>query len=141
MSWLLDTCVVSELIRPRPNASVLKWVGERDEDDLFLSVLTIGEIEKGIAGLADSPRRHHLEKWVRTDLADRFRDRLLGIDSHIAARWGTITGTSEGRGHPLPVIDALIAATSLQHDLTIVTRNTNHLERCGARCFNPWGGI
>ena len=138
MSWLLDTCVVSELIRPRPTASVVEWVQERDEDDLFLSVLTIGEIEKGIAGLADSTKRRALEKWARIDLADRFRERLLVIDSRIAARWGMVAGTSEVHGRPLPVVDALIAATSLQHDLTVVTRNTVHLERCGARCLNPW---
>ena len=140
MSWLLDTCVVSELVRPRPKASVVSWVLERDEDELFLSVITIGELEKGIARLPDSPKRVALEQWVRRELADRFRDRLLAVDSGVAARWGALVGASEARGQPLPVIDSLIAATSLQHDLTVVTRNTDDLERCGARCFNPWVG-
>ncbi len=140
MSWLLDTCVVSELVRPRPKASVVRWVQEREEDELFLSVITIGELEKGIARLPASTRRTALEQWVRRDLADRFRGRLLVIDSGVAARWGTIVGASEVRGQPLPVIDSLIAATSVQHDLTVVTRNTDDLERCGARCFNPWVG-
>ena len=140
MSWLLDTCVVSELVRPRPKASVVSWVLERDEDELFLSVITIGELEKGIARLADSPKRVALEQWVRRDLADRFRNRLLAVDSGVAARWGALVGASEARGQPLPVIDSLIAATSLQHDFTIVTRNTDDLARCGARCFNPWVG-
>jgi toxin FitB len=140
VSWLLDTCVVSELVRPRPKASVVSWVLERDEDELFLSVITIGELEKGIARLRDSPKRVALEQWVRRELADRFRDRLLGIDSAVAARWGAMVGTSEARGQSLPVIDSLIAATSLQHDLTIVTRNTGDFERCGARCSNPWVG-
>ncbi len=140
MSWLLDTCVVSELVRPRPKASVVSWVLERDEDELFLSVITIGELEKGIARLPDSPKRIALEQWVRRELADRFRDRLLAVDSGVAARWGALVGASEARGQTLPVIDSLIAATGLQHDLTVVTRNTDDLERCGARCFNPWVG-
>jgi predicted nucleic acid-binding protein len=138
VSWLLDTCVVSELMRPRPKASVVSWVLERDEDALFLSVITIGELEKGIARLHDSPRRVTLEQWVRRELADRFRGRLLMVDSGVAARWGVLVGASEARGQPLPVIDSLIAATGLQHDLTVVTRNTDDLERCGARCINPW---
>jgi predicted nucleic acid-binding protein len=140
VSWLLDTCVLSELVRPRPKASVVRWIGERDEGDLFLSVITIGELEKGIAKLPDSTKRATLEQWVRRDLADRFRGRLLVIDAGVAARWGALVGVSEARGQPLPVMDSLIAATSLQRDLTIVTRNTDDLERCGARCFNPWIG-
>ena len=140
MSWLLDTCVVSELVRPRPKASVVSWVLERDEDELFLSVITIGELEKGIARLPDSPKRVALLQWVRRELADRFRDRLLAVDSGVAARWGALVGASEVRSQPLPVIDSLIAATGLQHDLTVVTRNTDDLERCGAHCFNPWVG-
>ena len=140
MSWLLDTCVISELVRPRPKASVVRWVRERDEDELFLSVITIGELEKGIAKLTDSTRRVTLEHWVRRELANRFRGRLLVIDSAVVARWGAVAGESEARGQPLPVIDGLIAATSLQHDLAVVTRNTDDFERCGARCFNPWVG-
>ena len=77
---------------------------------------------------------------MRREFADRFRDRLLAVDLGVAARWGALVGASEARGQPLPVIDSLIAATSLQHDLTVVTRNTDDLERCGARCFNPWVG-
>ena len=113
---------------------------ERDEDDLFLSVITIGELEKGIAKLPDSGKRASLEQWVRSELAGRFLGRLLVIDSRIAVRWGTLVGASEARGQPLPVIDSLIAATSLQHDLTVVTRNTDDFVRCGASCVNPWLG-
>ncbi len=138
MSWLLDTCVVSELVRPKPKASVVKWIRERDERELYLSVITIGELEKGIAKLSASKKRVALEQWVRQDLAARFRDRLLAIDANVAARWGAMAGASESRGQPLPVIDSLIAATSLQHDLVVVTRNTLDLERCGARCIDPW---
>ncbi|MEO8506096.1 MAG: type II toxin-antitoxin system VapC family toxin [Betaproteobacteria bacterium] len=138
MSWLLDTCVLSEWVRPRPKASVVRWVRERDEDDLFLSVLTIGELEKGIAKLPDSSKRAILEQWVRRELADRFRGRLLAIASRIAARCGTLVGASEAHGQPLPVIDSLIAATSLQDDLQVVARNTEELERCESSCVNPW---
>lgn len=140
MSWLLDTCVVSELVRPRPATSVVGWVRERDEDELYLSVITIGELERGIAKLPDSPKRVTLEQWVRRELTERFRGRLLAIDAGVAARWGAMAGAAEARGQPLPVIDGLIAATSLLHDLTVVTRNTDDLERCGARAFNPWPG-
>ena len=138
MTWLFDTCVISELVKPRPKASVVAWIEGRAEDDLFLSVLTLGELEKGIAMLREPQRRASLAAWVRRDLAARFRDRVLPIDADIAARWGALAGTSEARGQPLPVIDGLIAATSLHHDLTVVTRNTEDLTRCGARCFNPW---
>jgi len=138
VTWLLDTCVISELVKPRPKASVIAWIEARAEDELFLSVLTIGELEKGIAKLREPERRASLATWVRRGLAERFRDRVLSIDADIAARWGALAGTSEARGKPLPVIDGLIAATSLHHDLTVVTRNTEDLARCGARCFNPW---
>jgi predicted nucleic acid-binding protein len=116
----------------------MRWVRERDESELHLSVVTIGELEKGIARLPDSAKRLALEQWVRRDLAERFRARLLSIDAGIASRWGAISGASEARGQSLPVVDALIAATALLHDLVVVTRNTEDLERCGARCLNPW---
>ena len=118
----------------------MRWVRERDESELYLSVVTIGELEKGIAKLPDAPKRMLLEQWVRRDLAERFRARLLSIDAGVASRWGAIAGASEARGLPLPVVDALIAATALLHGLVVVTRNTEDLERCGARCFDPWVG-
>lgn len=118
--------------------SVVSWLRRCDDTQLFLSVMSLGELEKGIARLPSSTKRTALERWLNRELADRFRDRLLPIDRDIATRWGAMVGASEARGRPLPVIDSLIAATGLHHDLTIVTRNTDDLERCGARCFNPW---
>jgi len=138
LSFLLDTSVISELVRPAPDNNVIEWLRGIDEASLHLSVLTIGEIEKGIAKLPASARREKLETWVRRDLADRFRERLLAIDSTVAATWGRLAGEAESRGEPLPVIDGLIAATSLAHDLTVATRNVADFQRCGARCFNPW---
>lgn len=138
MSYLLDTCVVSELAKPEPNEGVLAWVREAVEEMLFLSVITFGELEKGIAKLPESFKKKRLQSWVRKDLADRFAGRILGIDIEIAARWGALVGQSERDGLPLPVIDSLIAATCLHHELIVVTRNTDDFERCGARCLNPW---
>jgi len=138
LSFLLDTSVISELVRPAPNDHVIEWLKRTEEASLYLSVLTIGEIEKGIAKLPASSRREKLETWVRRDLAERFRERLLAIDAMVAATWGRLAGEAEARGEPLPVIDGLIAATSLAHDLTVATRNIGDFERCGARCFNPW---
>ncbi|MGI9047325.1 MAG: type II toxin-antitoxin system VapC family toxin [Burkholderiales bacterium] len=138
MSWLLDTCVVSELVKAKPQPSVVAWLEECDEASLYLSVITLGELEKGIAKLTDTRRRARLRTWVERDLANRFEGRVLSIDALVAARWGALAGASEARGVPLPVIDSLIAATCLVHDLTVVTRNTEDFERCAARCFNPW---
>jgi hypothetical protein len=138
VSFLLDTAVVSELVRKAPSAAVLKWIDGQDETSLHLSVLTIGELEKGVARLPASARRTRLLSWVRRDLVERFGVRLLPIDTRTAARWGTVSGESEKRGRPLPVIDALIAASALVHGLTVATRNVTDFERCGATCVDPW---
>jgi predicted nucleic acid-binding protein len=138
MTWLLDTPVVSELVRATPKASVIDWLRSQDENDLFLSVLTLGELEKGIAKLSDSRRKSTLRKWVRTQLMMRFEDRLLAVDRQVASRWGMLTGTSERKGRPLPVVDSLIAATAIAHELTVVSRNATDFERCGVPCLNPW---
>ena len=107
---------------------------------LYLSVLTVGELEKGIARLAASTRRTRLQSWLRRDLLRRFGHRLLPVDARTAARWGVLTGESENHGQPLPVIDSLIAATALVHGLAVVTRNIGDFARCGATCINPWQG-
>lgn len=138
MSYLLDTCVLSELVKKNPRRQVVNWVDAQDEANLFLSTLTIGELEKGIAKLPGSARRARLITWVRRDLAARFAGRLYAIDARIASRWGEISGEAERRGAPLPVIDSLIAATALTHDLQVATRNVDDFERCGVGCVNPW---
>ena len=137
MNYLLDTCMISELTRPAPNARVLKWIESAEESALYLSVLTIGELEKGIARLPSSARRRKIESWVRGDVADRFA--AVSSQSMLSLRDGDKSGASEAPGKPLPVIDALVAATGLVHGLVVVTRNVADLERCGARCLNPWG--
>lgn len=138
MNFLLDTCVISELVRAAPNPAVTAWLVEAEEESLYLSVLTLGELEKGIARAKDAARRAKLSAWVRRDLAQRFQGRILPVDAGIAERWGVMTGEAENRGQPLPVIDSLLAATCLEHRLTIATRNVADLGRCSVTCFNPW---
>ena len=138
MSFLLDTSVISELVRKTPRLQVLEWIGAQDETSLYLSVVTIGEIEKGIARLPASARKSRLQSWVRRDLVERFGARLLPVDIHAATRWGALAGASEKRGQPLPVIDSLIAATALVHGFAVVTRNVEDFTRCGVACVNPW---
>ena len=138
MSFLLDTCVISELTKPGPDESVLRWLSARDEDELYLSVLTIAELEKGIARLPPSRKRTRLTHWVRGDLLQRFEGRLLAIELLVAQSWGERVGTSEKNGQPLPVIDSLIAATANVHRMQLVTRNVADFKRYGVSCTNPW---
>jgi predicted nucleic acid-binding protein len=138
VSYLLDTSVLSELVKKNPHRQVVNWVDEQEESTLFLSVLTVGELEKGIAKLPASARRTNLISWVRRELAGRFGGRLLPIDVRVAERWGAMAGESEKRGKPLPVVDSLLAATALVHDLQIVTRNVADFEPCGVVCVNLW---
>ena len=138
MRYLIDTCVLSELVKSRPSKKVVEWVKAQEELDLFLSVMTIGELHKGIAKLPPGARRDRLEGWVEQDLAVRFRNRVLPIDNEVAAKWGVMLGEAEATGESLPVIDALIGATALACDCVVVTRNVSDLERTGAEVLNPW---
>ena len=138
MNYLLDTCVISELIKPKPNSKVVKWLRSCRDENLFLSVLTIGEIQKGISKLPDSRKRNNLQKWMDAELILRFDRRILGIDFKIAQKWGEVQASAEITGTKMPVIDSLIAAIGLVHDLTIVTRDTSGMEKNGAKLFNPW---
>ncbi|MBI1919785.1 MAG: type II toxin-antitoxin system VapC family toxin [Geobacter sp.] len=140
MRYLLDTCLISELVRPKPHAGVVRWLDSRDEHTLYLSVLTIGELRKGISKLQDGDRKEALKEWVDNALADRFEGRILPVDLDVASAWGELQGEAESRVTKLPVMDSLIAATAQVHNLEVVTRNVRDLERCGARVFNPWEG-
>jgi predicted nucleic acid-binding protein len=140
VSYLLDTSAVSELVKPAPDEGLTEWLSQADEASLFLSVLTIGELEKGIAKLPDGKRRARLHQWVRRDLAERFAQRVLPVDLQVAARWGALVGESERRAVPLPVMDSLICATCLVYGLTAITRNRIDFERCGVECLSPWSG-
>lgn len=132
--FLLDTNVVSELVKPRPEPRIIGWIQATEESLLFLSVLTIGEIRKGISSLPSGNKRALLESWLGNDLVIRFTDRILSIDFEIAERWGLLSAQSKG----LPVVDGLLAATALHHNLTFVTRNTSDVRLAGLSVFNPW---
>lgn len=136
--FLLDTNVVSEFARPKPDERVVDWTAGTDESLVFLSVLSLGEIRKGIERLQAGRRRSQLELWLELDLRSRFRDRILPIDEEIADRWGTITALAAAQGRPVPVVDGLLAATAIQHNLTLVTRNGSDFAGTGVPTLNPW---
>lgn len=136
--FLLDTNIISELVKPRPDANVTAWIEDTDESLLYLSVLTFGEIRRGIATLPQSRRRASLEAWLDKDLRTRFEGRILNIDLEAVDRWGLLTAAARKTGIVLPVIDGLLAATALQHNLTLVTRDTGQIPTMGVAVFNPW---
>lgn len=137
MKYLLDTCVISELVKPKPEPTVLKWIAAQSEEHLYLSVLTFGEIEKGIAKLNDPKRALKLQGWTE-DLRRRFDGRWLEVTWEVARKWGQIQGANEKRGRQAPVIDGLLAATALTFDCCFVTRNVDDFATSGVTVFNPW---
>lgn len=138
MSYLIDTCCISELVKKKPNPTVVNWFAERDELSMYLSVITFGELKKGIEKLPDSKKKRVLNTWVKEDLNQRFKNRVIIIDMEVVNKWGEILAKSEKSGKPLPAIDSLIAATALVHDLTVVTRNTQDMVGSGVEVINPW---
>ena len=136
--FLLDTNIISELVARRPEPRVRAWIEGTDEMLLHLSVLTLGEIRKGIASLRDSSRRAALGGWLDSELKVRFANRILAVDEAIAGRWGRLTAQREAANSRLSVIDGLLAATALQYNLTLVTRNVKDVAATGVPLFNPW---
>lgn len=136
--FLLDTNVISELVKPKPDSRVTSWIQSVEESVLHLSVLTLGEIRQGIAALPNARKRATLEAWLETDLRHRFHGRILPIDDGVADRWGLLTAHARMIGVALPVIDALLAATALHHNLTFVTRDVSAVRNAGVSFFNPW---
>jgi len=136
--FLLDTNVLSEIVRPKPHSGVVQWVDSTDESLLYISVLTLGEIRKGITLLPEGRRRVALESWLDHDLVVRFSSHILPVDLAVAERWGRLAGSKAAKKSPLPVIDGLLAATALHHNLTLVTRDSNHAAITGVDVFNPW---
>ena len=138
MKYLLDTCAISELVKPAPDAGVLKWFAQQDELSLCLSPLSLGELKRSIEKLAAGKRKAFLQKWLAENVIQRFGDRVLPVTVEIGERWGDLQAKLEKKGKPMPTIDGLIAATALHHRLTVVTRNTKDMEASGASLFNPW---
>ena len=138
MKYLLDTCVISELVKKKPDPKVVSWLREQDESALFLSVLTFGELEKGLAKVGDPTRQERLRNWVDHDLKRRFLNRIVEFEYEAASRWGLITGEAENNGTPVPVVDGQLAATALVHGLIMVTRNTADVQPTHVPVLNPW---
>ena len=139
IGWLLDTNITAEIISPGGLPRVKQWAAKQAEPTLYLSILTIAEYDKGIANLPDLDPRRARYMVTRDSLAARFADRLLPVSDAIVRRWGEITGTvRRNTGHPPPVIDTMLAATALEHDLYLATRNVRDVRHSGAALFNPW---
>ncbi|MEX2301984.1 MAG: type II toxin-antitoxin system VapC family toxin [Bryobacterales bacterium] len=136
--FLLDTNCISELVRSRPEPRVMDWIEKAEETLLYISVLTLGEIRKGLAGLSQSKRRSRLETWLEVDLQSRFAGRILPIDGRVADRWGFLAAQAKSRGVPLPIIDGLLAATAVHYNLTIVSRNVADFQSAQVAVLNPW---
>ena len=136
--FLLDTNCVSELVRVKPDPRVLKWMDAADESLLYLSVLTLGEIRKGLAALPQGRRRTRLEVWLEGDLRGRFSGRILPVDAAVADRWGLLAAQARRTGATLPIVDGLLATTALHHNLTMVSRNVCDFAAARVPVFNPW---
>ena len=138
MKYLLDTCVVSELIKKSPNAKVVSWLQHQDEADLYLSVLTFAEIEKGIAKAPSQAHKQKLRAWLDDDLRRRFDGRIIPVDLQAAIKWGAVQGGLEKQGKMMPVMDSLIAISALVYNCTVVTRNTSDMVHSGVELLDPW---
>lgn len=138
MSFLLDTCVLSEIVKPQPNAGLVNWLAKQNSNTLFISSLTLGELSKGIAKLAEGQRKAFLADWLNTQVIQNFSSRVLDLDAAVALEWGATQAESEAMGKTLPLMDSLIAATAKTHQLTLVTRNMKDMQLVGLKLLNPW---
>ena len=139
--FLLDTNCVSELVRVKPEPRVLEWMEAADESLLHLSVLTLGEIRKGLAALPQGRRRTRLETWLEVDLRGRFSGRILPVDAAVADRWGQLAAQARRNGATLPIVAGLLAATALHYNLTMVSRNVCDFAATQVQVLNPWESV
>lgn len=138
MKYLLDTCVISELVRHSPNERVVSWLEAQDGDSLYLSWLTIGEVRMGIVKRGGDARAKELEHWLNDIIVSSYGNRILPVDGDVARLWGDICGVAERAGRKRPAIDSLIAATALANHMTLVTRNVDDMAGTGVSIFNPF---
>lgn len=138
MNYVLDTNVISELIARQPNQKVVEWIDSLDPENVFLSVITIGELRKGIEKLAPSRRKDDLTLWLMSDLLLRFADKIVDITTQVMLVWGELTGRLERDGKSMSAIDSLIAASVLEGKFTLVTRNEDDFQHVGILVINPW---
>jgi len=141
MTFLLDTMVVSEWVRPRPDRGVVAWLAAADEDRIFMSVVSLAELRYGIERMAAGNRRKRLDEWLRDELPLRFEGRLLSIDGVVADAWGKVVARSEAAGRRITAMDAWIAATAEVHGMTLVTRNTSDFQGSLNLIINPWADL
>jgi len=134
MNYLLDTCVISELTAKTPNQQVITWIDMIDDERLFLSVITVGEIARGISRLPESKRREVLNTWLHTEFLARFQNRILPLTVDVMLTWGKLTA----HGRTLPAVDSMIAALANHHNLTLATRNVKDFEGIDVQIINPW---
>ena len=137
MNYLLDTCVISELVKAIPNGNVMDWINHTPNERLFLSVITIGEIRKGITKLPNSKKKHRLTNWLNT-LLENYEAKIYPVDLAVAESWGNIQGKAENNGTPVTSVDSLIAAVDQTHNLIVVTRNEKDFAATNITILNPW---
>jgi toxin FitB len=135
LSYLIDTNVLSELRRRDPDANVVRWIADRPATTLYLSVLTVGELRKGVEGLPEGDRKRRLLDWLEVELPAYFAGRILPVDAIVADRWGRLLAQA---GRPVPAIDSLLAATALTHGLTLITRNLRDFQHPDLTVLDPW---
>ena len=140
MNFLLDTNVISEWTKPRPDEGVVRWLADADEDRVFVSVVTLAELRYGVERLPAGARRRRLDSWLSDEIRTRFEARVLSVDAAIADIWGAVVARRNAAGRPIGNIDALIAATAKHHELALVTRDVKDFEGLGLRLLDPWGG-
>lgn len=138
MNYLLDTCLLSELRKPQPDAGVVAWISDIDESRLFVSILSLGEIQKGIARLKNGQRKNALQHWLEQELLSRFEGRVVPFDLDMALEWGLLSAACENDGRPAPVVDTLLAVTAIVRNLTLVTRNDKDFSGLPVKILNPW---
>jgi predicted nucleic acid-binding protein len=138
VNFLLDTNVVSEWVKPHPDAGVMGWLATADEDRLFLSVATLAELRYGMERLPLGRKRAQLQEWLETDLSGRFEGRVLAIDEAVAAAWGKLLANADAAGKPLGAMDGFLAATAVVYQMTLVTRNEMDFAVTTIKTFNPW---
>jgi toxin FitB len=134
---ILDSCVISESLKPAPNSKVTSWIASLEEENVFLPALALGELQKGIEILDDGKKRQALRMWFE-QLRQRFQGRVLPFDEETAIVWGGLCARLAKKGRPAPVIDGIIAATALRHDALLATRNISDFESSGVKTINPW---
>ncbi len=137
MNFLLDTNAVTEWVKPRPNAGLIRWMESADEDRVFLSVISLAELRYGVEQMPVGARRHRLELWLRDELPMRFEGRILFVDNRVAEGWGRTVSRCEALGRPIGAMDAFLSAIAEIYRLTLVTRNVSDFPTLKA-IVNPW---